>query len=206
MNETLTSTESGSVQGRQLLADIAGMNLDFIRLLQQLSCTITDDRALLSMPSAQAMQLGQLSQTAQRRLARSGVTLFDLRFGDRDFWQSIFDGKEPERYRCTCIDAGQDLVEIQLFILGALLLLRHIAIHNRFVACLGFSVDDTFLDRYLQLESRRLRQIAASCPGLLQSRPHGSDDAWGELMRLARRTDGQPLLPARMLGYQHMEG
>ncbi len=189
--------------GRQALGEIAELNESFIALLARLySVGPGPDATVLEVPAEQIEQLVRLTRPATRRLTHCAVTLFDLHLNDRRFWSQ--ERPHGEHYR-QCVASDASLAgEIMLFSLSAMMYLRHLAGVNRFLARLSFSVSSSVLDYFVSLPIAHLQKVARTHPGLLRARLGGNHDAWAELVRLVRRNDAQPMVPPRLLGYQHV--
>ena len=76
---------------------------------------------------------------------------------------------------------------------------RHLTRVNRFLGGLSFGAHPNALDAIVNMTLNQLRDVADNCPGLLCCRLGKNPQAWSDLLKLARRNDGQPLLPAKIL-------
>lgn len=184
--------------GQHILAELADLNADFIALM-------TDARhspLMLSMlPEEQIRQLRKLSKPAIRRLTGCAFALFDLHLQDARLWHSLAKRQTPELFAGTTPVAVNGT---RLFTLSAMMYLRHLNDINRFFAKLSFGASPTALDVISKLPLNRVREIAERYPLLLHSRFGSHPEAWTELLRLAKRNDTEPMLPAKILGYKHL--
>lgn len=191
--------------GRQVLAEIGDLNAGFIELMLQQNRVGAGAATVLALPVAQAERIAALRPVARQRLTHCAFALFDLRLEDAGFWDEVDGSGAPDQYRAH--DCGDPAVQrgVELFTLAALMHLRHLATVNRFLAGLSFGANDEVLEAMLRLSLMQLQAVAAAHPGLLCCRLGTRPDAWRILVQLARRTDGHPMLPARILGFQHTD-
>lgn len=199
MTSILEASRVPAQTGQRVVAEIADLNEAFIRLLSRLNAGQVQQA--LGIPAGEVQQLLALNRTARRRLTRSAVTLFDLRLQDHSFWEAVFEHRRSPLYRQVDGLNPDQVVELQTFCLAALLQLRHLAGLNRFLAGVCFCVSEPFAKAFMELRISSLRRLAVDHPGLLYSRPTVASSNWPELIRLARRIDGQQLVPARLLSY-----
>lgn len=190
--------------GRQVLSDIGDLNEGFLDILLRIHARRSaDTRDVLALPVAQADRVALLTPAARGRLTHCAFALFDLRLGDAVFWTTLAASGAPGCYRDQRPIEPVQQRQVELFALGALMHLRHLATVNRFIAGLSFATSDAVMDAIGELSLMQLQATVADHPALLECRLGARPDAWDVLVRLARRTDGQPLLPARILGFQH---
>jgi len=186
--------------GRHILAELAELNSDFIELVDESS---HDDSSDSFMPPRQFDALRSLRKPAKRRLTGCAFALFDLRLQDVALWRALTAGEIRDALSETgCNETTQR--KIKFFTLSALMYLRHLAEVNRFFARLSFDASAETLDIIKTLPLNQLRAIADNCPGLLRGRFNDLPEAWSELLKLAKRNDTEPMLPAKILGYQHL--
>ncbi|MBT8137021.1 MAG: hypothetical protein KJO54_08430 [Gammaproteobacteria bacterium] len=181
--------------GRHILAELASLNAGFL----DLATSRVNGHALL--PADQQSALAGLSDAAKRRLADCAFALFDLKLCNVQCWRQLRAGGAGDELR---ISGHTDNHEIGLFTLSALMYLRHLADVNRFFARLSFGAPLDVLRIISTLPISRLRVIAHDYPGLLHTRFCSQPGAWAGLLRLASRSDTDTLLPATILGYQHL--
>lgn len=191
--------------GQRVVDDLAALNEDFLNLLSDARRHAGASATVLSMPVAQIDAIEGLKAPARKRLTHCAFTLFDLRLDDTPFWSAPIDQRDAvQRPDEFVADAALDK-RVGLFTLCALMYLRHLGCINRFLAKLSFGAHDEALKALGAARLDTLQQIVLHCPGLLRCRLGTNADAWTNLVRLARRTDGRPLLPARILGLQHLQ-
>ncbi len=186
--------------GRHILAELADLNADFIALAIKLD----DAGEHTLMPSGQVDELRRLTEPAVRRLSGCAFALFDLRLQDTALFQALRDGEIAAELSQVDEQDADNVRSIKLFTLSALMYLRHLAEINRFFAGLSFDAAPETLDIVNGLPLNRLRDIADACPALLRSRFGTFPRAWDDLLKLARRNDTEPMLPSKILGYQHL--
>lgn len=196
--------------GLHILSELADLNADFIELMANPGHAA----GLLAMlPTEQIEQLQQLSKPAIRRLTSCAFALFDLHLQDADLWRSLSSGKTPVEFAGATHEVPQGMTHgttegttdyTRLFSLAALMYLRHLADINRFIAKLSFGASATALEVISDLPLSRIREIAEKYPLLLRSRFGSHPGAWTELLKLAKRNDTEPMLPAKILGYKHL--
>lgn len=185
--------------GQQILAELADLNADFIDLITDMKHS--RQRSATVLPDEQIDQLRALSKPAIRRLTSCAFALFDLRLQNTELWRSLSAGKVPEELSAQ---SGQVTRRVGLFTLSAMMYLRHLADVNRFFATLSFAASPTALDVVRTMPLNQLGDIADKHPTLLRSRFGQHPQAWTELLKLAKRNDTEPMLPAKILGYQHL--
>ena len=186
--------------GRHILAELAELNSDFIELVHESSRDNSSDSL---MPLRQFDALLSLRKPAIRRLTGCAFALFDLRLQDVALWRALAAGEIPDALSGTeCNETTQR--QVKFFTLSALMYLRHLAEVNRFFARLSFDASPETLDIIKTLPLNQIRTLADHCPGLLRGRFDDLPEAWSELLKLARRNDTEPMLPAKILGYQHL--
>lgn len=181
--------------GRHILAELASLNAGFI----DLATSRVNGSVLL--PAEQQSALAGLSNAARQRLAGCAFALFDLQLRNVQCWRQLRHGAVKDELRMT---GYADRHEIGLFTLSALMYLRHLADVNRFFARLSFGAPPGVLRVISALPISRLRVIAHDYPGLLRTRFTGQPGVWTDMLRLANRSDTGSLLPATILGYQHL--
>jgi len=187
--------------GRHILAELADLNADFISLIKSTESCIHRP----SLPDEQIEQLRALSKPAVRRLTNCAFALFDLRLQDADLWRALGDGKPPKGFSVNDALGGNELHgPVRLFTLSALMYLRHLSDINRFFAKLSFGVSPEVLEIVSKLAINQLREIANRYPTLLCGRFGQHPQAWTDLLKLAKRNDTEPMLPAKILGYKHL--
>ena len=181
--------------GRHILAELASLNAGFI----DLATSRVNGHGLFA--AEQQSSLTALSDAARRRLAGCAFALFDLQLCNLQRWRQLRAGGVSDDLTISG-HAGNH--EIGLFTLSALMYLRHLADVNDFFARLSFGVLPGVLRIISTLPISRLSVIAHDYPGLLHTRFCGQPGAWTDLLRLANRSDTGTLLPATILGYQHL--
>ena len=187
--------------GRHILSEMADLNADFIELI-----TRTDtSHCWRSLPDKHLDQLRALSKPAIGRLTRCAFALFDLRLQDAKLWHALRDCASPKALLVEDIsNEPKTRGRISFFTLSALMYLRHLTDINFFFAKLSFGATPSAIDVVCNLPLNRLREIADQYPALLRSRFGQHPEAWTELLTMARRNDTEPMLPAKILGYQHL--
>ncbi|NNF67601.1 MAG: hypothetical protein HKM98_08840 [Gammaproteobacteria bacterium] len=186
--------------GRHILAELGDLNADFIALL-------LDDNSPFAgknFSDAQAAALGGLSKPAIRRLSGCAFALFDLELQNHLLWKSLGTSCTSEKVPGDSVVQTENSDRTRLFILSALMYLRHLAKINHFFAKLSFNAAPSVLRQISDLPLHQLRQIANQHPTLLTTRFSDYPDAWTDLLQLAKRNDTEPMLPAKILGYQHL--
>lgn len=190
--------------GQHILAELAELNADFIDLITGAGTSGHQQMASV-LPEDQIDQLHGLSKPAIRRLTSCAFALFDLRLQDAQTWRSLGAGNLPIELVADDPELAQATRRsVCLFTLAAMMYLRHLTDINRFFARLSFGAAPVALDIVSTLPLNRLREIADRYPTLLRSRYTEHPQAWSELLKLAKRNDTEPMLPAKILGYQHL--
>lgn len=202
MSEDLTGNVVAPELGQRVASDLADLNDAFLEVLAAARSLCADTEALLAVRPEHIDAIARLRPPARRRLTHCAFALFDLRLDDLRFWRAPQGSPAPVRDGAESIDGTLEH-RIALLTLCALMYVRHVATVNRFLARLSFGATDDALDAIAATDLVSLQRVVADHPGLLRGRLGADDDSWSDLLRIVRRGDGQPLLPARILGLRH---